>query len=80
MITVKHISSPTRYTYDGAFVIFSEDDGARIVSDTKCEFLERVPDVVEDIFKIGSTHPASMLYDAYDSFEVAWAGRKMLLV
>ena len=27
-------------------------------------------DASEDVFKIGSTHPAAMLYDAYDHFEV----------
>jgi hypothetical protein len=44
-------------------------DGVRIFSKDKCEFLQRVPPVVEEIFKIGSTSPPAMLYDAIDLFE-----------
>ncbi|XWS47462.1 hypothetical protein CRYUN_Cryun14cG0154100 [Craigia yunnanensis] len=33
------------------------------------EFLQRVPDSTVSIFKIGSTSPAALLYDALDRFD-----------
>ncbi|KAI8351246.1 Vps16, N-terminal region-domain-containing protein [Mortierella sp. GBAus27b] len=58
-----------KYTYDEAIFLVPEIDGVRVISSEKCEFLQKVPDVTENIFKIGSTTPAAMLYDALDSFE-----------
>ncbi|KAG0225975.1 hypothetical protein BGW42_003963 [Actinomortierella wolfii] len=58
-----------KYTYDDAIYLIPEIDGVRIISSEKCEFLQKVPSVTEDIFKIGSTAPAAMLYDALDHFE-----------
>ncbi|KAK3809948.1 MAG: Vps16, N-terminal region-domain-containing protein [Benniella sp.] len=58
-----------KYTYDDAIHLVPEIDGVRVISSEKCEFLQKVPDVTENIFKIGSTTPAAMLYDALDSFE-----------
>ncbi len=59
-----------KYTYEEAIHLIPECDGVRIISTRQCEFLQRVPDTIEDIFKIGSTAPAAMLYDAMDHFEV----------
>ncbi|KAG0320863.1 hypothetical protein BGZ99_004280 [Dissophora globulifera] len=61
--------SGTKFSYDEALFLVSEIDGVRIIGSEKCEFLQRVPDVTESIFKIGSTAPAAMLYDALDHFE-----------
>ncbi|KAG9321964.1 hypothetical protein KVV02_002847 [Mortierella alpina] len=58
-----------KYTYDDAIFLIPEIDGVRVISSEKCEFLQKVPDVTENIFKIGSTAPAAMLYDALDHFE-----------
>ncbi|KAG0200791.1 hypothetical protein BGX28_006226 [Mortierella sp. GBA30] len=58
-----------KYTYDEAIFLIPEIDGVRVISSEKCEFLQKVPDVTETIFKIGSTAPAAMLYDALDNFE-----------
>ncbi|KAI8601749.1 Vps16, N-terminal region-domain-containing protein [Dissophora ornata] len=58
-----------KYTYEDAVFLIPEIDGIRIISSEKCEFLQKVPDVTESIFKIGSTVPAAMLYDALESFE-----------
>eukprot|EP00002_Diphylleia_rotans_P004919 TRINITY_DN1382_c0_g2_i1.p1 TRINITY_DN1382_c0_g2~~TRINITY_DN1382_c0_g2_i1.p1 ORF type:complete len:828 (-),score=186.60 TRINITY_DN1382_c0_g2_i1:1462-3921(-) len=57
-----------KYTYEQPLVLVPEVDGVRIVSAEKTEFLQRVPNVTEDIFKIGSTSPSAMLYDAMDLF------------
>ncbi|KAG0040394.1 hypothetical protein BGZ82_003119 [Podila clonocystis] len=58
-----------KYSYDEAIFMIPEVDGVRIISSEKCEFLQKVPAVTEDIFKIGSTAPGAMLYDALDHFE-----------
>lgn len=127
-----------RYSYEDPIFLIAECDGVRIISNEKCEFLQRVPstysscsctsyasyssysyshaysyasyfstrpipspststiptaptpsstapliqiganagyhvaDVTEEIFKIGSTAPAAMLYDAMEHFEVSY--------
>lgn len=59
-----------KYAYDGepAVVLAPEIDGIRIFTNALCEFLQRVPDATESIFKIGSTAPAAMLFDATEHF------------
>eukprot|EP01116_Phalansterium_solitarium_P018834 TRINITY_DN5113_c0_g4_i1.p2 TRINITY_DN5113_c0_g4~~TRINITY_DN5113_c0_g4_i1.p2 ORF type:complete len:859 (+),score=366.88 TRINITY_DN5113_c0_g4_i1:2904-5480(+) len=60
-----------KYTYDDSALIYlvPEVDGARIISNRLCEFVQRVPDMVESVFKTGSTTPPATLYDALDEFE-----------
>lgn len=58
-----------RYFYDGYIHVIPDIDGCRIISNDVCEFLQRVPDPVEDVFRLGSTSPASVLLDAVDQFE-----------
>ncbi|KAI8822509.1 Vps16, N-terminal region-domain-containing protein [Fimicolochytrium jonesii] len=58
-----------KYTYDGVVHLVTEIDGLRIISNDKCEFLQRVPSATESIFKIGSTAPGAILFDAYEHFE-----------
>jgi len=59
-----------KYSYEEPLFLVPESDGVRVIANSKCEFISRVPDVTESIFKIGSTSPAATLYDAYDNFEV----------
>ncbi|CAG8571415.1 7902_t:CDS:10, partial [Paraglomus occultum] len=58
-----------KYSYDETIYLIPEVDGVRIISSDKCEFLQKVPRETEDIFKIGSTAPAAMLFDALEHFE-----------
>ncbi|CAG8793312.1 16862_t:CDS:2, partial [Cetraspora pellucida] len=58
-----------RYPYDDAVFLIPEIDGVRIISSDKCEFLQKVPNVTEETFKIGSTAPAAMLFDALEHFD-----------
>ncbi|KAH8154271.1 uncharacterized protein LAJ45_02039 [Morchella importuna] len=58
-----------RHYYDGWVHLIPEIDGIRLISTEKCEFLQKVPDVTEEIFKIGATSPASILLDAVDQIE-----------
>ncbi|OAJ45213.1 hypothetical protein BDEG_28371 [Batrachochytrium dendrobatidis JEL423] len=58
-----------RYAHEGVVHIVNEIDCARIISNTRCELLERVPVVTETIFRIGSTAPGAILFDAREHFE-----------
>eukprot|EP00005_Dracoamoeba_jomungandri_P004307 CAMPEP_0174258998 /NCGR_PEP_ID=MMETSP0439-20130205/7888_1 /TAXON_ID=0 /ORGANISM="Stereomyxa ramosa, Strain Chinc5" /LENGTH=793 /DNA_ID=CAMNT_0015342709 /DNA_START=252 /DNA_END=2633 /DNA_ORIENTATION=+ len=58
-----------KYTYDNPVHLIAECDGVRIITNTSCEFLQKVPVVMEDIFKIGSTAASAILYDAMEYFE-----------
>lgn len=60
---------PVRYFYDEPIILIPECDGVRILSNSSMELLQRVPDSTESIFKIGSTSPAALLYDALDHFD-----------
>lgn len=57
------------YIYDEPLVLIPEWDGVRVLSNTSMEFVQRVPDSTVSIFKIGSTSPASLLFDALDHFD-----------
>lgn len=58
-----------RYYYDSRVHLIPDIDGTRIFTTEKCELLQKVPDVTEEIFKIGATSPASILLDAVDQLE-----------
>ncbi|KAG2191805.1 hypothetical protein INT46_001161 [Mucor plumbeus] len=58
-----------KYTYEDPIYLASEIDGVRIISNDKCELLQKVPASTEKIFKIGSTDPPAMLFDALDHYE-----------
>jgi hypothetical protein len=58
-----------KYSYDGTVYLISEPDGLRIISSGGCDFLQRVPLSVEAVFRIGSTAPAAILFDAKDLYD-----------
>lgn len=58
-----------QYDYEESIVLVPECDGVRIVSNTYTEFLQLVPESTVSLFKIGSTSPAAMLFDALDHHE-----------
>lgn len=58
-----------KWSYDEPIVLIPECDGVRVLSNTCMEFLRRVPDSTVSIFKIGSTSPAAMLFDALEQFD-----------
>ncbi|KAJ9309890.1 hypothetical protein DTO217A2_528 [Paecilomyces variotii] len=65
-----HVVGPNgaacRYYYDGRVHVIPEFDGVRLISNDACEFLHKVPDVMEEVFRLGSTSPASVLLDSVD--------------
>lgn len=58
-----------KYTFDEPTCLFSEMDSMRMISSERNEQLEKVPQSLEDVFNIGSTKPAALLYDASDAFD-----------
>lgn len=59
----------TTFPYDGPFHIIQEIDGVRIVSEMSHELIQKVPEVVEKIFRISSTAPGSYLVEASKQFQ-----------
>ncbi|KAI9347012.1 Vps16, N-terminal region-domain-containing protein [Obelidium mucronatum] len=69
LVVVGPFGDCIRYAFEGIIHLVSEIDGVRIITNDKCQFLQKVPNVTEEIFKIGSTAPGAILFDAYDHFQ-----------
>lgn len=60
----------TEYPPYTSFVHLLPDiDGIRLLTNDVCDFLEKVPDSTEEVFRLGSNAPAAMLLDAADHLE-----------
>ena len=57
-----------KFSMDTPFHLVAEFDGTRIVTAETTEWLSRVPESSESIFKPGSNTPAARLYDAQEAF------------
>ncbi|XP_045485146.1 vacuolar protein sorting-associated protein 16 homolog [Pieris rapae] len=57
------------YPYDGPFHLIQEMDCVRVVSEFTHELIQKVPIVVEKIFRINSTAPGSYLVEASKQFQ-----------
>lgn len=58
-----------QFYYDSAIHIVSEIDGIRIISSAHHELLQKVPDVLQKIFRINSIEPGSFLLEASKQFQ-----------
>ncbi|KAI9229181.1 MAG: Vps16, N-terminal region-domain-containing protein [Piptocephalis tieghemiana] len=58
-----------QYSIPESLVLVPEIDGVRVIAETTCDFIQKVPLAAEEVFRIGSTSPAAMLYDALDHFD-----------
>ena len=58
-----------KYYYDNPVHVVPDIDGARLITNESCEFLHKVPDTSEEVFKIGSDTPAGVLLDSIDLLE-----------
>ncbi|MCJ1263094.1 hypothetical protein MMC22_002964 [Lobaria immixta] len=58
-----------KHYYDGWVHLLADIDGVRLITNDICELLQKVPDTTKDVFKLGSTSPASILLDALDQLE-----------
>lgn len=45
-------------------------DGVRVISNNVCDFIQKVPDVTEKVFRFGTDSPASILLDAVEQLEL----------
>ena len=45
-------------------------DGVRVIANSVCEFLQKVPGVTEEVFRFGAESPASILLDAIEQLEM----------
>lgn len=59
----------SRYFYDGWVHLIPDYDGVRVFTNDVCEFIQKLPDASEDVFRLGSTSPASILLDAIDQLD-----------
>eukprot|EP00698_Gefionella_okellyi_P023700 TRINITY_DN8167_c0_g1_i1.p1 TRINITY_DN8167_c0_g1~~TRINITY_DN8167_c0_g1_i1.p1 ORF type:complete len:850 (-),score=211.21 TRINITY_DN8167_c0_g1_i1:1962-4364(-) len=58
-----------QYPYDEPVYLVPESDGVRIVSNSLCEFVHRVPDSTHDVYAIDSLHASATLLDALQHFD-----------
>lgn len=59
-----------KYGYDGLIHLVPEIDGVRVLSTYQHELIQKVPDVVQRIFRINSTDPGSFLLEASKQYQV----------
>jgi hypothetical protein len=58
-----------KYYYDGWVHILPDVDGVRLITNDVCEFLQKVPEDSEEVFRPGSNAPASVLLDAAEQLD-----------
>ena len=58
-----------KYSYDSPLLLCAEADGVRVITNTSHEWLHVVDGSMEQVFRVGSTHPAARLFDAHEAFE-----------
>lgn len=69
-----HVVGPggaaAKYFYDGRVHMIQDHDGVRILTNELCDFLQKVPDVTEEVFRFGTESAASILLDAVAQLEI----------
>ncbi|KAK1768582.1 putative vacuolar protein sorting-associated protein 16 [Phialemonium atrogriseum] len=69
-----HVIGPgaaaAEFFYDGRIHIIPDTDGVRVISNSVCDFIQKVPDVTEEVFGFGTDSPASILLDAVQQLEM----------
>lgn len=73
LLVVGRYGQKMLYSYDSSVHLVSEIDGVRIVSNMQHELLQKVPEVVQKIFRINSTDPGSFLLEASKQFQVIFS-------
>lgn len=68
-----HIIGPenatARYFYDGRVHLIADHDGVRLITNDVCDFLQKVPEVTDEVFRFGTESAASILLDAVEQLE-----------
>ncbi|KAK5167664.1 Vacuolar protein sorting-associated protein 16 [Saxophila tyrrhenica] len=61
--------SATSFEYDGFVHLVPDVDGIRVMTNDVCDFWQKVPDACEEVWRLGSSSPASVLVDAVEMLE-----------
>jgi len=59
----------SKYFYDSFVHLLADIDGVRVLTGDVCEYVHKVPDPTEEVFRLGSTSPAAVLLDAMGQLE-----------
>ncbi|KAI0480552.1 Vps16, N-terminal region-domain-containing protein [Xylariaceae sp. FL0804] len=62
-------SAVASYVYEGRVHVIPDHDGVRLISNDVCDFVQKVPDVTDEVFRYGTESPASVLLDAVEQLE-----------
>ncbi|PBP27460.1 vacuolar protein-like protein sorting vps16 [Diplocarpon rosae] len=62
-------SAAAKYFYDGRVHLIADHDGVRLITNDVCDFLQKVPEVTDEVFRFGTESPASILLDAVEQLE-----------
>ncbi|KAI5864576.1 vacuolar protein sorting-associated protein 16 [Durotheca rogersii] len=57
------------FVYEGRVHVIADHDGVRLLTNDVCDFLQKVPDVTDEVFRYGTQSPASVLLDAVEQLE-----------
>lgn len=68
VVMVGPFGDSIRYPYAGSTHLVTEVDGVRIIASDRHEFLQKVPDVSNRVFRPGSNDPAALLFEAAEQF------------
>ncbi|KAJ5050670.1 uncharacterized protein L3040_002545 [Drepanopeziza brunnea f. sp. 'multigermtubi'] len=62
-------NAAAKYFYDGRVHLIADHDGVRLITNEVCDFLQKVPEVTDEVFRFGTGSPASILLDAVEQLE-----------
>ncbi|RKF53189.1 putative vacuolar protein sorting-associated protein 16-like protein [Golovinomyces cichoracearum] len=62
-------NSAAKYFYDGRVHLISDIDGIRLITNDVCDFVQKVPEVTDEVFRFSTESPASILLDAVEQLE-----------
>ncbi|KUJ22069.1 vacuolar protein-like protein sorting vps16 [Mollisia scopiformis] len=62
-------NAAAKYFYEGRVHLIADHDGVRLITNDVCDFLQKVPEVTDEVFRFGTESPASILLDAVEQLE-----------
>ncbi|KAI0539836.1 vacuolar protein sorting-associated protein [Xylaria digitata] len=62
-------SAVASLVYEGRVHVIADHDGVRLLTNDVCDFVQKVPDVTDEVFRYGTESPASVLLDAVEQLE-----------
>lgn len=68
VVMVGPFGDSIQYPYAGPIHLITEVDGVRIIASDRHEFLQKVSDVSNRVFRPGSNDPAALLFEAAEQF------------